>query len=137
VLPTLSLHTRPSAHGTVLIVCIIDDELELKRRRMLRAFLMRCRARLSPAEVGLPRTARRRVEGLRRTEVAELIGVSVEWYRRLETGRPGNPSLSFLSQLCTSLRLQPGDKMTLFCLALPELFRVDAELRGEHDRYGT
>jgi len=114
-----------------------DHGLELERRRMLRAFLMRCRARLSPADVGLPNTARRRVLGLRRSEIAELVGVSVEWYRRLETGRPGKPSLAFLSQLCISLRLPPSDKMTLFFLALPELFHVDAELRREHERYGV
>jgi DNA-binding XRE family transcriptional regulator len=142
VLPTLCRHTRRFSHANVRseMTCISgesDDGLELERRRMLRAFLMRCRARLSPADVGLPHTARRRVLGLRRSEVAELIGVSVEWYRRLETGRPGNPSLSFLSQLCVSLRLQPSDKITLYFLALPELFQVDVELRREHERYGT
>jgi len=59
-----------------------------ERRVRLRAFLTHARSRLSPATVGLPQTGRRRVPGLRRGEVAELVGISADWYRLFESGRP-------------------------------------------------
>ena len=46
------------------------------------------RSRVDPADLGLPQTGRRRVPGLRRAEVAELVGVTVDWYRAFESGRP-------------------------------------------------
>ncbi|GAB3932070.1 hypothetical protein GCM10029976_037450 [Kribbella albertanoniae] len=53
----------------------------------LAVFLRGCRERLAPAEVGLVRTGRaRRTPGLRREEVAELAGVSVDYVIRLEQG---------------------------------------------------
>ncbi|MFD9393144.1 helix-turn-helix transcriptional regulator [Streptomyces sp. NPDC060000] len=56
-------------------------------------FLRSRRARIQPEEVGLPSYGRRRVPGLRREEVAQLAGVSVDYYIRLEQGRgPGGPS---------------------------------------------
>ena len=56
-------------------------------------FLRSRRARITPDEVGLPSHGRRRVPGLRREEVAQLAGVSVDYYIRLEQGRgPGGPS---------------------------------------------
>ncbi|MFI5689274.1 helix-turn-helix transcriptional regulator [Streptomyces sp. NPDC051636] len=56
-------------------------------------FLRSRRARIRPEEVGLPSHGRRRVPGLRREEVAQLAGVSVDYYIRLEQGRgPGGPS---------------------------------------------
>ena len=59
----------------------------------LRDFLSNRRARLTPAEVGLPAYGvNRRVTGLRREEVALLAGISVEYYIRLERGRVGSVS---------------------------------------------
>ncbi|MFF4018090.1 helix-turn-helix transcriptional regulator [Streptomyces sp. NPDC001843] len=56
-------------------------------------FLRSRRARIQPEEVGLATHGRRRVPGLRREEVAQLAGVSVDYYIRLEQGRgPGGPS---------------------------------------------
>ncbi|MGC0370350.1 helix-turn-helix domain-containing protein [Microbacterium sp. SLBN-111] len=52
------------------------------------AFLRGRRARLQPADVGLPDGSRRRVAGLRREEVAQLAGVGLTWYTWLEQGRP-------------------------------------------------
>jgi hypothetical protein len=52
----------------------------------VREFLMSRRARISPADVGLPTGANRRVAGLRRAEVAMLADVSVEYYAKLERG---------------------------------------------------
>ena len=57
------------------------------RRTKLKAFLLKCRSRLKPADVGLPVTGRRRISGLRREEVAELAGVCSDFYRWFETGR--------------------------------------------------
>ena len=62
------------------------------QRRQLIDFLKGCRARLSPAQVGLPDTNRRRTPGLRREDVAALAGVSVTWYTWLEQGRQ-HPSI--------------------------------------------
>lgn len=55
-----------------------DDEI--------RDFLATRRAKLAPADVGLPTSARRRVPGQRREEVAVLAGASTEWYTKLEKG---------------------------------------------------
>ncbi|HXS80128.1 MAG TPA: helix-turn-helix transcriptional regulator, partial [Gammaproteobacteria bacterium] len=57
------------------------------QRRQLVDFLKGCRARLTPTQVGLPDTNRRRTPGLRREDVAALAGVSVTWYTWLEQGR--------------------------------------------------
>ena len=63
------------------------------RRDELRAFLRSRRARVSPADVGLPDDgARRRTPGLRREELAALAGVGVSWYTWLEQGRDIHPS---------------------------------------------
>ena len=68
-------------------------------RGQLADFLRSRRARLTPADVGLPgdsEPGRRRTPGLRREEVAELSGVGVTWYTWLEQGRKiadGPPSL--------------------------------------------
>ena len=51
-----------------------------ERRREIARFLRLRRQRLSPEEVGLAARGRRRTPGLRREEVAELAGISTEWY---------------------------------------------------------
>lgn len=68
-------------------------------------FLRVHRARLSPADVGLPSTGARRVAGLRREEVAVLAGVSADYYARLEQGRETNPSGQVVDALARALRL--------------------------------
>jgi transcriptional regulator with XRE-family HTH domain len=92
------------------------------RRTKLRAFLINCRSRLRPHDVGLPTTANRRVTGLRREEVAELIGVSSDWYRWFESGRPIRVSVPFLAKLCQALQLTPIEQINLYNLALPEIY---------------
>lgn len=104
-------------------------DLDLARREQLRSFLMERRSRLTPAEVGLPALSRRRVPGLRRQEVAELIGSSEDWYRWFESGRPISVSPRFLSRLSDVLRLDPRDQVTLYRLAFPELYRADTLAR--------
>jgi transcriptional regulator with XRE-family HTH domain len=96
------------------------------RRDELRAFLRSRRARLSPADVGLPEDGgRRRTPGLRREEVAALAGVGVSWYTWLEQGRDINPSPEVLDALARALRLDPTERRTLFALARTELPLTD------------
>lgn len=75
------------------------------------------RDRVSPAEAGLTAGPRRRVPGLRRQEVAELAGLSVEYLARLEQGRAGQPSGSVLMSLARVLRLSDQERAHLFRLA--------------------
>ena len=103
------------------VACLTHDA---DRRAKLRAFLLDCRSRLKPGDVGLPITGRRRVNGLRREEVAELIGVSSDWYRWFESGRPIRVSVPFLTSLCDALRLSPIERISLFYLALPEIYNA-------------
>lgn len=68
-------------------------------------FLRSRRERLSPEALGLPAGRRRRTAGLRREEVAELAGISVDWYIRLEQGRTVSPSVATVDALARALRL--------------------------------
>ncbi|MET4247179.1 helix-turn-helix transcriptional regulator [Bradyrhizobium sp. LA6.7] len=86
-------------------------------RDELAAFLKSRRARLSPAEVGLPTTARRRTPGLRREEVSHLAGVGIAWYTWLEQGREIDVSAHFLDQIARALRLDAIERAHLFTLA--------------------
>ncbi|MEU6710908.1 helix-turn-helix transcriptional regulator [Nonomuraea sp. NPDC046802] len=86
--------------------------------RELAAFLRTRRERLDPAEVALPaRRGHRRTPGLRREEVAELAGVSVDYVVRLEQGRGLRPSASVLEALAQALRLNEDERAYLFDLA--------------------
>ena len=86
------------------------------QRRQLSDFLKSCRARLSPGEVGLPDTNRRRTPGLRREDVAALAGVSVTWYPWLEQGRDIQVSAEVLERICTTLRMTADEREYLFAL---------------------
>ena len=95
---------------------LLDPELELP------TFLAASRSRLRPEDVGLPPTRHRRVPGLRREEVAELVGVSPNWYAAFETGTSDrNFSPSFVQRVAEALRLDQGERVHLFRLALPEV----------------
>lgn len=86
----------------------------------LSQFLRRCRARIAPESVGLPEGgAYRRVPGLRREEVAQLAGVSTDYYTRLEQGRNITPSDSVLNAIGEALRLDDAERAHLFDLAKP------------------
>ena len=101
------------------------EEPDCERRLELRSFLTQMRSKLRPEEVGLPQSNHRRVPGLRRQEVAELVGVSEDWYRWFESGRPISVSPKFLARLGEALRMTPFDQVALYRLALPELYRAD------------
>ncbi|WP_033353355.1 helix-turn-helix transcriptional regulator [Kitasatospora aureofaciens] len=82
-------------------------------------YLRARRALVSPADAGLPETGRRRVPGLRREEVAELVGLSTDYYVRLEQGRADRPSDEVLDALGRALRLGPAERAHLYDLARP------------------
>ncbi|MEV4143570.1 helix-turn-helix transcriptional regulator [Amycolatopsis sp. NPDC049691] len=86
-------------------------------RGEIRDFLVSRRAKITPAQVGLPTSARRRVAGLRREEVAVLAGVSTEWYTRLEKGHIGGVSEDVLAAVARALRLDDDERAYLFDLA--------------------
>ena len=89
----------------------------MDNRAEVREFLVSRRAKLTPAQVGLPDAGRRRVPGLRRTEVASLAGVSIEYYSRLERGSLAGVSASVLDAIARALRLDPAERAHLFHLA--------------------
>jgi transcriptional regulator with XRE-family HTH domain len=80
----------------------------------LAACLRSWRDRLQPADAGLPAGGTRRAPGLRREEVAQLAGVSVDYLARLEQGRASNPSPSVLAPLARALRLSEDERAHLF-----------------------
>lgn len=83
----------------------------------VREFLMSRRAKVTPAMAGLPSGGQRRVAGLRRTEVAVLAGVSVEYYAKLERGAIAGASSSVLDAIARALQLDDTERSHLFDLA--------------------
>ena len=91
-----------------------------ERRSQLAEFLKYMRAQVSPEDAGFPRGPRRRTPGLRREEVAELIGVGPVWYAWLEQGRAITPSAQVVSRLALALKLSGDQIAYLFRLARPQ-----------------
>ncbi|MFE0629254.1 helix-turn-helix transcriptional regulator [Streptomyces sp. NPDC058864] len=92
----------------------------MARNVELSEFLRQSRARITPESAGLPeRGAYRRVPGLRREEVAQLAGVSTDYYTRLEQGRQISPSTGVLDAVAAALRLDAAERAHLFDLAGP------------------
>lgn len=90
---------------------------EVDMTHELAAFLRTRRERLNPDELALPASGRsRRTPGLRREEVAELAGVSVDYVIRLEQGRGLRPSSEVLDALAGALRLTEDERAYLFDL---------------------
>lgn len=82
-------------------------------------FLRSRRGRIQPGEVGLASYGRRRVPGLRREEVAQLAGVSVDYYVRLEQGRGQHVSDAVLDSIARVLRLDETEHAYLRTVARP------------------
>ncbi|MET8608113.1 helix-turn-helix transcriptional regulator [Streptomyces rubiginosohelvolus] len=104
----------------------MDDQPEaaapepLDRRAELSEFLRTRRAKLQPQDVGLPDFGKhRRVPGLRREELAQLAGVSVAYYTRLEQGNGRNVSAEVLDAIARALRLTDAEHAHLTHLARP------------------
>lgn len=98
----------------------------------LASFLRSRRAAVDADTLGLPSYGRRRVPGLRREELAELAGVSVNYLTRLEQGAAGNPSGEVLSALARALQLSEVERLHLL-----ELARPSGEGAAPIDRHGA
>jgi transcriptional regulator with XRE-family HTH domain len=87
-------------------------------RDEVKAFLSSRRAKITPEQAGLHHYNRnRRVPGLRRSEVADLAGVSVEYYAQLERGNLNGVSDSVLDALARALQLDEAERAHLVDLA--------------------
>jgi transcriptional regulator with XRE-family HTH domain len=86
-------------------------------RAQLADFLTRRRQGLSPEALGLQPRSRSRTPGLRREDVAQLGGISVDYYTRLEQARAPGPSEQVLGSLARALRLTEDERDHLFRLA--------------------
>src|ERR1700744_3990651 len=75
------------------------------------------RDRVAPASVGVAQGRRRRATGLRREELANLAGISVDYLTRLEQGRATSPSAQVVEALARALRLSEPERELLFRLA--------------------
>ncbi|GIM88362.1 helix-turn-helix transcriptional regulator [Paractinoplanes toevensis] len=100
----------------------------------IRDFLLARRARITPERAGLSSHGERRVTGLRREEVAQLAGVSTEYYARLERGGARGVSDTVLAALARALQLDEAERGHLFDLvhaanAKPRRRRSGSELR--------
>ncbi len=92
------------------------------RRKELGQFLQVLRQRSAPAAFGFPAGKRRRTQGLRREEVAQLAGISPTWYTWIEQGRKVNVSAEVLGRLAQTLQLNRDERAYLF------------EMAGRHDQ---
>jgi transcriptional regulator with XRE-family HTH domain len=86
-------------------------------RTEVREFLVSRRAKISPQRAGLPAGTNRRVPGLRRSEVAALAGVSIEYYAKLERGALAGVSPGVLNAIARALQLDDAERAHLFDLA--------------------
>ncbi|MEU5510218.1 helix-turn-helix transcriptional regulator [Streptomyces fungicidicus] len=116
-------HTSPTGSGG------LDPRAELSE------FLRTRRARLKPQDMGLPDFGRhRRVPGLRREELAQLAGVSVAYYTRLEQGNGQNVSVEVLDSIARALRLTDAERTHLTHLAKPKRQRRKPAARTDRPR---
>ena len=92
-------------------------DADVARRKALGEFLTILRGRSQPADFGFPAGNRRRTAGLRREEVAQLVGISPTWYSWIEQGREVNVSAEAVDRLALSLRLTRSERAYLFEMA--------------------
>jgi transcriptional regulator with XRE-family HTH domain len=86
-------------------------------RPALAEFLRARREALQPSDVGMPPGARRRTAGLRREEIAAVVGMSADYWARLEQRRGPQPSDQMLTAIARGLRLDLDERDHLFRLA--------------------
>ncbi|MEU9853509.1 helix-turn-helix transcriptional regulator [Streptomyces sp. NPDC047974] len=89
----------------------------MDNREEVREFLTSRRAKITPERAGLPAGPRRRVPGLRRSEVAALADMSVEYYAKLERGNLAGVSPAVLEAVARALRLDDAERAHLLRLA--------------------
>jgi transcriptional regulator with XRE-family HTH domain len=86
-------------------------------RQEVREFLVSRRAKITPKQAGLPAGGTRRVPGLRRSEVAALADVSIEYYAKLERGSLAGVSAGVLDAIARALQLDDAERAYLLNLA--------------------
>ncbi|MEU0603924.1 helix-turn-helix transcriptional regulator [Streptomyces sp. NPDC006393] len=89
----------------------------MDNREEVREFLTSRRANITPEQAGLPAGSRRRVPGLRRSEVAALADMSVEYYAKLERGNLAGVSPAVLEAVARALQLDDAERAHLLHLA--------------------
>ncbi|GAB2578883.1 transcriptional regulator [Paractinoplanes abujensis] len=89
----------------------------MNNRAEVRDFLTTRRAKITPERAGLPTAGTRRVPGLRRSEVAALAGMSVEYYAKLERGALAGVSAGVLDAIARALQLDEAERAHLVRLA--------------------
>ncbi|WNM30795.1 helix-turn-helix transcriptional regulator [Streptomyces sp. Li-HN-5-11] len=89
----------------------------MDNRDEVREFLTSRRAKITPERAGLPAGSRRRVPGLRRSEVAALADMSVEYSAKLERGNLAGVSPAVLEAVARALRLDDAERAHLLHLA--------------------
>lgn len=99
----------PAEHGTY--------RRGVDNQREVREFLTSRRAKITPERAGLPSGSRRRVPGLRRSEVAALADVSVEYYAKMERGNLAGVSPAVLEAVARALQLDDAERAYLLNLA--------------------
>lgn len=100
------LASRSRAYGAVV-----------DHREEIREFLISRRAKITPQQAGLPAGSKRRVPGLRRSEVAALADVSVEYYAKVERGNLAGVSPGVLEAIARALQLDDAERVHLLHLA--------------------
>jgi len=122
------LHSKGVTTETPIAAVLAPTVRRMDSRSEVRDFLVSRRARITVNDVGLVDDGRqRRVPGLRRREVADLAGVSIEYYTRLERGNLSGVSESVLEAVSQALHLDTAERAHLFDLARaqgPERRRV-------------
>ncbi|TWD87896.1 helix-turn-helix protein [Neobacillus bataviensis] len=108
--------------------------IKLDRYEELARFLRIRRERITPKQVGLPESGRRRTPGLRRGEVALLADVGLDWYTYLEQGRHINVSTEVLERIAVALRLDESERRHLFFLARKQLPLVETKVSTKVSR---
>ncbi|MCY0929020.1 helix-turn-helix transcriptional regulator [Streptomyces sp. H27-H1] len=104
----------------------------------VREFLTSRRAKISPEQAAMPSGSRRRVPGLRRSEVAALADMSVEYYAKLERGNLAGVSPAVLEAVARALQLDDAERAHLLHLAqaadiVVAILRTEAGL-NPHDK---
>jgi transcriptional regulator with XRE-family HTH domain len=92
--------------------------------QQLGEFLRKRREGSNPRDFGIATHDRRRTPGLRREEVAELSGISVDWYVRLEQGSESLPSKTTIEKLANALHFSAMERAHILHLALGNTGRV-------------
>lgn len=100
---------------------VLEQTTDAVRLEQLGQFLRTRRERLTLEAMGFPNDVRRRTPGLRRSEVAMLAGVSVDWYTWLEQGRNIHVSSQVLDSIARALQLDGSERKHLFVLAMKQI----------------